>query len=183
MKAGGADPTAAGGRSETRPAGGDSRGGGRGGETTITPEQESMALLSGRYVDGDGKPMPFDGDQTKVRNGFGTEYKRLPVRLVIEMDLKSLTYLITQCVTISRCKSRCRKYASIRLDGGGRWRAFRNSRWDPRGLEAFGCVGSNVKTYFHPMKIWCGSSFKVSFTSLTSRTNQYIPTPQPQRIE
>ena len=42
-------------------------------------------------------PIPFDGNLANVRSAFGKDIKRLPVRLVIKMDWKSLSYLIAQC--------------------------------------------------------------------------------------
>jgi hypothetical protein len=34
---------------------------------------------------------------TNLQTPFGVEYKRLPVRLQLQMDVKSLSYLIAQC--------------------------------------------------------------------------------------
>jgi hypothetical protein len=79
----------------------------------MSPEQERAALLSGRYLGEDGKPimvagpaaaegevMPTDPnipppplDVTQ----FGKEFKRLPVRMVLEMDQRHLPKLITEC--------------------------------------------------------------------------------------
>jgi hypothetical protein len=71
--------------------------GGRGEGTVITPEMERVQLLSGRYLDANGQPIPFAGDSTDFRTPFGREYKRLPIRMVLQMDLKWLPQLITEC--------------------------------------------------------------------------------------
>jgi hypothetical protein len=69
----------------------------RGGEGGLTLEQERVLLLSGRYVDEQGKPIAFAGDATTYGTAFGTQYKRLPVRMVVRMDIRSLSFLLTQC--------------------------------------------------------------------------------------
>lgn len=80
--------------SDVRPAVAE-EGGREGGGLTL--EQEQIQLLSGRYVDDRGKPIPFSGDASTYKTAFGREYKRLPVRMVIKMDIRSLSYLLTQC--------------------------------------------------------------------------------------
>jgi hypothetical protein len=91
-----------------------SRGGPSGGE--MTEEQERAVLLHGRYLGEDGKPIPFGGGGggmagpdapaepvADVPAGpldlsvFGKEYKRLPVRMVLEMDQRHLPKLIAEC--------------------------------------------------------------------------------------
>jgi hypothetical protein len=65
-------------------------GAGRGQAVELTPEEEQQLLLTGRYVDEKGDPLPATG-------GTDTEYKRLPVRLVLQMDVRQLNFLIAQC--------------------------------------------------------------------------------------
>jgi hypothetical protein len=98
----------------------------------LTPEQQAMKLLSGRYVDGEGKPIPFTGG-TDFRTAFGTEYKRLPVRLVLQMDLKSLSYLITQCANQPRQVEVQEVRINPRDTGGG----FGQRRGGEQAFEGF----------------------------------------------
>jgi hypothetical protein len=99
---------------------------GRGGGT-FTPEQERASLLSGRYVDKDGKPISFAGATSDYQTAFGMEYKRLPVQLILRMDIRSLDYLITQCANqplqIEVQEVRINP-ASIGDSGGGRGGGF-----------------------------------------------------------
>lgn len=83
-----------------------------------TPEQERAFLLSYRYLGEDGKPiamgggaadpsMPVDPALTDPAAAapsgpldltqFGLEYKRLPVRMTLQMDHRWLTHLISEC--------------------------------------------------------------------------------------
>lgn len=62
---------------------------GRGGEGG----DEKTLLLAGRYVDEMGQPMPTPLDN---EFSFGTEYKRLPVRLVLKLDQRWLNQLIIE---------------------------------------------------------------------------------------
>jgi hypothetical protein len=61
-----------------------------GGEAAPTPAEDQAAWLPGRYVDSAGAPI------ADVQSLSGTEYKRLPVRLVLEMDVRQLNYLVAQ---------------------------------------------------------------------------------------
>jgi hypothetical protein len=81
----------------TRASSGISVDRGRGQAVELTPEQEQQMLLSGRYVDELGSPLPVAGGLTEFQTPFGTEYKRLPVRLVLQMDVRQLNFLIAQC--------------------------------------------------------------------------------------
>jgi hypothetical protein len=67
------------------------------GTGTPSPEREQALLLSGRYVDSTGNPIPVSGGLVEFQTHFGTEYKQLPIRLVLTMDLRSLSFLIAQC--------------------------------------------------------------------------------------
>jgi len=95
-------------------------GGGGYGVTSgdMSPEQEQSFLLSYRYLDGEGKPVPLGGagggdpsmslDATVSEpastpatpvdlTAFGREYRRLPVRMTLQMDQRWLTHLISEC--------------------------------------------------------------------------------------
>jgi hypothetical protein len=82
----------------------------------MTPEQERAVLLSHRYLGADGKPVPMGGgaggdvsaDPSMTTElaapagpldltQFGLEYKRLPVRMTLQMDMRWLTHLISEC--------------------------------------------------------------------------------------
>ena len=78
----------------------------------MTDAQESAMLFSKRYLGDDGKPIPTgsagaaEGEQVDASGGaavaldptiFGKEYKRLPVRMVLEMDQRHLPRLISEC--------------------------------------------------------------------------------------
>jgi len=80
-----------------------------------TPAQEFASLFSGRYLDENGKPIPAGGGGGEAAldpsmtpdpsaaaapvdlSIFGKEYKRLPVRMVLEMDQRHLPSLIAEC--------------------------------------------------------------------------------------
>jgi hypothetical protein len=102
--------------SEFGPPTGEFRGGlAEGGTAEMSPEAERAWLLSGRYLGEDGKPIPVAGPATAEGGPdavpvdtsvppppldlkpFGKEYKRLPVRMVLEMDQRYLPHLIAQC--------------------------------------------------------------------------------------
>lgn len=79
--------------------GGFDRGGGEfgGGEMGGEGVDPSTALLAGRYLDATGKPdMAVPADFK-----FGTEFKRLPVRMVLEMDTKHLGTLMWELANAS----------------------------------------------------------------------------------
>ena len=83
----------------------------------MSPEQEKSFLLSFRYLDAEGKPVSLGGggggdpsmslDATTPEpatpatpldlTAFGVEYKRLPVRMTLQMDQRWLTHLISEC--------------------------------------------------------------------------------------
>lgn len=83
-----------------------------GGQTgPMSEAQERTLLLHGRYLGDDGKPIPFGAGGAEVGAEpvdmgpappldltiFGKEYKRLPVRMVLEMDQRYLPRLIAEC--------------------------------------------------------------------------------------
>jgi hypothetical protein len=82
----------------------------------MSPEQEKSFLLSYRYLDAEGKPVALGGgggDASMTMDpamsdpatpatpvdltAFGVEYKRLPVRMTLQMDQRWLTHLISEC--------------------------------------------------------------------------------------
>jgi hypothetical protein len=86
----------------------------------MTEEQERTMLLYGRYLGPDGKPVPYGSAGAAAPGGepvpaeatpaaapagpldltvFGTEYKRLPVRMVLRMDQRWLPHLIAECAS------------------------------------------------------------------------------------
>ncbi len=90
------------------------------GNGPMTAAQEQTFLLSGRYLDDKGQPIalggggggdagtpatpPPAGDTAAAgagpsvdMNQFGTGFKRLPIRMVLEMDARWLPQLITTC--------------------------------------------------------------------------------------
>lgn len=69
--------------------------GGMPGEGSLA-EMEKMELLYGRYLGDDEKPVTAV-PETIGPNSFGTGYKRLPVRMVLEMDVRWLPQLLVEC--------------------------------------------------------------------------------------
>jgi hypothetical protein len=84
------------------------------GQGELSPAHEFAKLFHGRYLGEDGKPIaaagggaPVEGDPSITADPnapapvdlsmFGKEYKRLPVRMVLEMDQRHLPRLIAEC--------------------------------------------------------------------------------------
>jgi hypothetical protein len=79
----------------------------------MSDAQEAAFFLSHRYLGEDGKPIPLGGAGMDAGGGevdssagvsgpvdpsmFGKEYKRLPVRMVLEMDQRHLPRLVAEC--------------------------------------------------------------------------------------
>jgi hypothetical protein len=83
----------------------------------MTPDQEKAFLLSSRYLDDKGQPIPFGGGGGDAgatppatppdagggaapsvdMNQFGTGFRRLPVRMALEMDARRLPEMLTIC--------------------------------------------------------------------------------------
>ncbi len=66
---------------------------GRGG--TMDAASADAELFNNRYVDANGAPIADPGDGSLT--AFGTEFKRLPVRMTLWMDQRWLPQLITEC--------------------------------------------------------------------------------------
>jgi hypothetical protein len=90
------------------------------GQGPMSPAEEQAFLLSYRYLNEKGQPIPFGGggggDDMMMGPGpgfdepaapaqpvdpsvFGKEYKRLPVRMVLQMDQRWLPELIAECAS------------------------------------------------------------------------------------
>ncbi|MEX2169606.1 MAG: hypothetical protein WD851_09860 [Pirellulales bacterium] len=69
------------------------------GQGPLTEEQERQILLTGRYIDAEGKPIVMTADPGALT--IGVEYKRLPVRMVLKMDQRWLSFLIAQLANAS----------------------------------------------------------------------------------
>ncbi|HEY2415501.1 MAG TPA: hypothetical protein VGI40_24880 [Pirellulaceae bacterium] len=95
----GGPPPMAGGREMGMGRGGEMAGeGGRGGAEDAAASD--AALLAGRYLDNDEKPIATV-DPAAGAAAFGTEYKRLPVRMVLQMDQRWLSHLVAECANAS----------------------------------------------------------------------------------
>jgi hypothetical protein len=68
---------------------------GMGGEGGADSAAADMELFNNRYVSADGTPIPDPNDGTMT--AFGTEFKRLPVRMRLWMDQRYLPQLIAEC--------------------------------------------------------------------------------------
>lgn len=131
--------------------------GGPGGAAT-TPEQESAMLLSYRYLDDKGMPIAAGGAAAGGEGvppeaapspdaaapatpidlkSFGTEYKRLPVRMVLEMDGRWLPQLISACANQS-LRVEVQEVRINPSDGGGVEGGFGGGG----GFRSFGEGGS-----------------------------------------
>jgi len=75
---------------------GDGGRGGEGGFGRGDGEGDDTQLLAGRYIDAEGKPLPAPTAQPDTAIEFEGEYKRLPVRLVLNMDQRWLPRLIVE---------------------------------------------------------------------------------------
>jgi hypothetical protein len=60
-------------------------------------DQGRTGRLSNRYLDATGQPIPVASPTKGGPEEFGKEYKRLPIRMTLEMDLRWLSHLITEC--------------------------------------------------------------------------------------
>jgi hypothetical protein len=82
------------------------------GQGPLSPEQEQAFLFTNRYLGEDGKPLAGGGAAAggEVADpaapapaidpaSFGREFKRLPVRMILQMDERWLPHLISQCAS------------------------------------------------------------------------------------
>jgi hypothetical protein len=65
------------------------------GEGTLNSGDENAQLLSFRYVDAEKQPIPIQEDWNPSL--VGVEYKRLPIRMRLQMDQRWLYFLIAEC--------------------------------------------------------------------------------------
>jgi len=100
-------------------------GGGRGG--IGGDADDDFELFNNRYVDADGAPISDPGDGSSA--AFGAEFKRLPVRMVLTMDQRWLSELITQCAN-APLQVEVQEVRVNPQDGGG---GMRGSGRDYRG--------------------------------------------------
>ena len=61
------------------------------GQEGQSPEESDYAILEGRYLDADGEPYPGDS------NDFGTEYRKLPIRMVLLMEQRMIPLVLVEC--------------------------------------------------------------------------------------
>jgi hypothetical protein len=59
-------------------------------------DQDRTVLLANRYLNPEGQPIPVTSP-TPTPGEFGKEYKLLPIRMHLEMDLRWLSHLIANC--------------------------------------------------------------------------------------
>jgi hypothetical protein len=63
----------------------------RPGEEGMGAADADATLLSGRYIDAEGKPI------ADASTGMGTEFRRLPIRMVLSMDERWLPKVLVEC--------------------------------------------------------------------------------------
>jgi hypothetical protein len=123
----------------------------------MSPEQEAANLLSHRYLGEDGKPIPAGGagggdaggefaDPTAPAppvdlSSFGREYKRLPIRMVLQMDQRWLPELISECAS-QPLQVEVQEVRINPPDGGGLEGGGRGFGGGFRGYEGGGMGGS-----------------------------------------
>lgn len=108
--------------------GGDFGGGGFGGGGAVG--ETSSQLLANRYLDGEGAPIADAGEDYSV---FGREFKRLPVRLVLEMDSRWLSQLMWELANASMQV----EIEEVRFNPDGQPGARRSSSGGSGQVEAF----------------------------------------------
>ena len=122
-----------------------------GADGPMTEEQERAILTGGRYLGPDGKPLGGGADMAMAADpsadpaaaapaaptDFGVEYKRLPVRMSLQMDQRWLTHLITECanqplqVEVQEVRINPSDFAGA-SGGGGIWRRRIRAWWRRR---------------------------------------------------
>ena len=109
----------------------------RGSSEEGAPEGEEEAeLLQNRYIDAAGNPLPVTLGNYK----YGTEFKRLPVRLVMRMDQRWLPRLITELsnapLPVEITEVRINADGGSSRGGGSRPRSTNRSR-NSGGVQGF----------------------------------------------
>ena len=108
--------------------GGGFGGGGGGLDMSQVGDDPKSALLAGRYLDDSDKPIMTVSEDLN----FGREYKRLPVRMVLEMDSQWLTKLMWELATAPLQV----EIEQVRFNPGGQ-SARRRNRGGNANLESF----------------------------------------------
>lgn len=101
---------------------GSERGGFGAGTGDVLSDAEEKALrLSRRYIDGEGLPIAVAPDEEPLApDTFGSEVKRLPVRMVLRMDARWLTALISNLANADlQIKVTEVRVGDVSLEGGG----------------------------------------------------------------
>ena len=116
------------------------RGGGVGGELGMDPyagremggrmggmlgeATGDATLFTGRYLDENGQPIVSEGEEEPA--GLSAEFKRLPIRMVLEMDQRWLPHLITECANaplqVEVTEVRINPAGGFEGSGGGSYR-------------------------------------------------------------
>ena len=132
----------------------------------MTDEQEAAMLVSGRYLDAEGQPLGGGGGMDPMMLGdpmmgadpaaavapslpqFGsTEYKRLPVRMHLQMDQRWLTRLLSECANqplqVEVQEVRINPQGGLGGDGGGGGYGG-GGYGGGRGYEGMGGAGANL---------------------------------------
>ncbi len=110
-------------------------------------EKRDRVLLAGRYLDGQGKPMPLPEDPSKFV-AVDEEFKRVPVRLVLQMDPREIPRLLVECanatlpVEVQQVRVNADGVTDSSDEPGGRTRSTRPAR---RGSESEPSVGSDLR--------------------------------------
>jgi hypothetical protein len=136
-------------------------------EGPMTEAQEAAILTGGRYLGPDGKPigggadMAMSGDASADASAapaaptdFGSaEYKRLPVRMSLQMNQRWLTQLITECanqplqVEVQEVRINPSDFASASGASGGGYQAFGGGGYG-RGESGFSGGGGSAAGLF-----------------------------------
>ena len=144
-------------------------GAGPGGNTAMSPAQEQGALLSYRYLDDKGQPIVIGGGGVGEAgaapepaapadpsaqappldiNQFGTGYKRLPIRMELQMDARWLQHLLAFCgsepLRVEVQEVRIAPSDAAGMDGGGGGTRFGGGGGGERGPGGGGAAGANL---------------------------------------
>lgn len=126
-------------------------GGGRGAGPGGDAVDPTTALLGYRYVDENGEPL---AQPTQGEFQFGTEFKRLPVRLVLTLDQRWLPRLIVelanQPLQVEVEEVRIDPASGVTMGGGGSrggGRSLGGGSRSLRGRSAFGGGSGEVEAF------------------------------------